>query len=350
MQYTPVCIVFWTYALILCAHSSSCKGSVTHAQDEMQDDCDDFFKVKQLQNQSSGEMYEEKECIDFDDEDDDLIKSVSCLIYPGNIVNCCVSPFCVSECRQTFTASVTVCGNSEQNSIMACLAASEVTEVRIECQGKVEDYVSSVILLVNVSFPQTLYHFKYEYKDIEVLRPPPDISVSAGGGALLVTWNVPFSRSSNQAHCFDYQLKINNQTRTIMGKLNYTEPNRDPALGYNVTMRTKTNSGCPGSSHWSEWSDIVGLEPSPLPYELNYLVIVCISLGIPMVLLALLLLVRPQRVIKLIFPPIPHPPLKIKHLLDKDAGIEFPSTVQTYMEDITNVDHIEETPETATLA
>jgi len=76
-------------------------------------------------------------------------------------------------------------------------------------------------------------------------------------------------------------------------QLSYREPKVDPSSTYRVRMRTRKGSKCVESSQWSEWSHalIVAVEQS----KLNNLVIVSISLGIPMILLAVLLLLRHQR-------------------------------------------------------
>ncbi|XP_035761974.1 uncharacterized protein LOC102782806 [Neolamprologus brichardi] len=56
---------------------------------------------------------------------------------------------------------------------------------------------------------------------------------------------------------------------------------------------------------------------------LKPVVIVFICLGVPMGLLALLLFVRYQRVTKVLFPPIPHPPAKYKYFLEKSDAFNF---------------------------
>ena len=134
-----------------------------------------------------------------------------------------------------------------------------------------------------------------------VLSPPPNVTVQrVKGGDLLVQWDTPYSQWTSNSACFEYELSINNQEvqlqqhahgsmpvcvyakrcvltqnctttvclcvcylcvikpRTIKKLLDYTEPNADPSLAYQVKIRTKPNEECHEVHHWSAWSSTIG--------------------------------------------------------------------------------------------
>lgn len=101
--------------------------------------------------------------------------------------------------------------------------------------------------------------------------------------------------------------------------LSYTVANVDPSHTYRVRMRASLSNLCHPRPHWSEWSHVAGQDQllvihirnlqdaeflaaacasavvEPSDHLLSSLVIVLIFLGIPMILLAVLLVVRSQR-------------------------------------------------------
>lgn len=88
--------------------------------------------------------------------------------------------------------------------------------------------------------------------------------------------------------------------------LSYAKPNADPQFTYRVRIRARVNQDtCFGSSQWSDWSSTVSTHPhlfmstevkQPVAVnDFNIPVVLSISLGIPMILLAVVLLVRYQR-------------------------------------------------------
>ncbi|XP_056149677.1 uncharacterized protein LOC130124247 [Lampris incognitus] len=256
-----------------------------------------------------------------------VVQSKTCVLYPTNIVNCSW-PFKSFPMDSQLSASVIVCDGDKRVDFYVSKEArlSELgwlPTLEILCQNTVDFFLRSVsvILYVNVSQPDvwTIYTFKHQPSHIEVLPPPSNISVVVQEGALLVSWSIPRSRSSNNTDCFDYQLDISGQDglKHPKGCLNYTEPNIDPTRTYSVKIRAKKSESCLGSQQWSNWSHTITMAPSESPYKFNNMVIVSISLGIPMILLAVLLLIRHQRVSKLLFPRIPQVPLEYYHFLKK---------------------------------
>lgn len=136
---------------------------------------------------------------------------------------CCVW-VCVCVCL-----NISVCKKTERISSVDCVteaiggqgaqggtgkADRVVGNVSTGCQGSVDNSATSVILTFNVSCSDVwgIYTHKYQTKDIDVLRPPPDINPAwVREGVLLVQWGLPSSRSSNTSSCFHYQLQINGQ-------------------------------------------------------------------------------------------------------------------------------------------
>ncbi|XP_007571758.1 interleukin-5 receptor subunit alpha-like [Poecilia formosa] len=190
------------------------------------------------------------------------------------------------------------------------------------------------------------YTAEFEEQQLNILDPPGNVDASIRDGNLHVNWDVP--SSSIYAHCFDYQLDIGDQEkpRNFSGKVEYIELNA-AAHTYKVRMRTKILKSCYGCTQWSEWSPTVTVERPT--YRLDPLVIALISLGIPMILLAVLLILRHQRLVKVLFPPIPRPPAKYKHFLEKTDPLNFFHPVPTTKpeEEITEVEDAEQPPVTS---
>ncbi|XP_031666227.1 uncharacterized protein LOC109879992 isoform X2 [Oncorhynchus kisutch] len=284
-----------------------------------------------------------------------------CLIYPTNLLNCSWNFHGLPNDSQSY-ASVFVCKKNERISSVDCVTEATggqgaqggtgkadrvVRNVSAGCQGSVDNSATSVILTFNVSCSDVwgIYTHIYQTKDIDVLRPPPNINLAwVREGVLLVQWGLPSSRSRNKSSCFHYQLQINDQVRNFTGLLTYNETNADPTHSHDVKMRVRKSKTCRGSQHWSSWSDTTKVAPFKFPNQLNSLVVVGIALGIPMILLSLLLLIRLQR--ERLFPHIPGPPLKIKHLLERDDQFQFvPQALQPkFVEEITVVEEAKETP------
>ncbi|XP_023191948.1 interleukin-5 receptor subunit alpha-like [Xiphophorus maculatus] len=193
---------------------------------------------------------------------------------------------------------------------------------------------------------RTCYTAVFDEDILNILNPPANLNASIQDGNLHVNWDVPTSKIF--PHCFDYQLDIGDQEkpRIFSAKLQYVVPNA-AAPAYRVRMRAKVSPTCYGCPHWSEWSPTVTMERPT--YRLDPLVIALISLGIPMILLAVLLILRHQRLVKVLFPPIPRPPAKYKHFLEKTDPLNFFHPVPTTKpeEEITEVEDAEQPPATA---
>ncbi|XP_054889810.1 interleukin-5 receptor subunit alpha-like [Poeciliopsis prolifica] len=192
---------------------------------------------------------------------------------------------------------------------------------------------------------RTCYTATFIEEQLDILDPPANVSASLRDGNLHINWDVPSSNFFK--HCFDYQLDIGDQEkpRTFSDGLQYIEPNA-AAPTYRVRMRAKISIDCFGCTQWSEWSPTVIVEQPT--YRLDPLIIALISLGIPMILLAVLLMLRHQRLVKVLFPPIPHPPAKYKHFLEKTDPINFFHPVPTTKpeEEITEVEDAVQPPAT----
>ncbi|XP_043989194.1 interleukin-5 receptor subunit alpha-like isoform X1 [Gambusia affinis] len=192
---------------------------------------------------------------------------------------------------------------------------------------------------------RTRYTAEFDEDILNFPDPPANVDASIRDGNLHVNWDVP---SNNLlSHCFDYQLDFGDQEkpRKFSAKRQYVEPNA-AAPTYRVRMRTKISTNCFWCTQWSEWSPTVTVEQPT--YRLDPLVIALISLGIPMILLAVLLILRHQRLVKVLFPPIPRPPAKYKHFLEKTDPLNFFHPVPTTKaeEEITEVEDAEQPPAT----
>ncbi|XP_071399117.1 interleukin-13 receptor subunit alpha-1-like [Centroberyx affinis] len=348
MKLSPVHLILWSSLLVLWAHRSSQHVSLAEAPDSYLCQDEDLYidQTEVQRGNSSGPMQL------VDEEEEELKDNASCLLYPTNTLNCSWS-FHASPKERQSSVFVIICEGEEKHSFEEVRVSEEGVQSKsvVLCQHCIDYRKLYVILHVNVSQPNmwTTYTTKYSSDNIEVLPPPHNISAVVRDGGLLVTWGQPYSRSPRPAKCFTYQLDISGQERLkdVTGQRNYTEPNADPTRTYRVRMRTRTSSLCIESPHWSDWSHTVTVAPTESPLKLNCLVIVTISLGIPMILLAVLLLFRLQRVSKLLFPPIPRPSPKYKYFLEKTDTFLFSPPVQLpkYIEEITEVEEAEQSPE-----
>lgn len=264
-------------------------------------------------------------------------KNFPCYLFPKNVVNCSWTFPALQEGIEIFV-SISVC--------------DEETEIESsKSQGRngsklfhVPEYEDLyVILQFNISLhnKSAVYAYTYHMESHVVLSPPDNISVSVKDGDLSVSWTLPSSKDTEAPECFEYELDLGNQEspKTVQYELFYTGQNADPSRTYRVRVRTRMVPDCQDNSHWSDWSHVVTIEPTN---KVNLLVIVLISLGIPMILLAVLLLVRYQRVsiIKILFPPIPRPPPKYIHFLEKHDtfNIFLPAPSMEPVEEITEVE------------
>ncbi|XP_034039787.1 granulocyte-macrophage colony-stimulating factor receptor subunit alpha-like isoform X2 [Thalassophryne amazonica] len=251
----------------------------------------------------------------------DSDETYSCLLYPTNILNC--------------SWSVQGLPNQSQLCVHLCICQGKKTvqTLNFPCDWTVGSHSElqpdlktfDVIFLFNVSLQNSwvVYADKYDAYMLEVLSPPPNISAAVRDGGLLVTWDLPHTRVAYAAACFEYELNIDDPqgSNIFTDKQSYTESNIDPTRAHKVRMRTRTHSTCHGSNHWSAWSHTVMVENSV--QTLNTAVIISISLGVPMILLAVLLVFRLQRVNKILFPPVPCPPPEYKNFLEKNEPFNF---------------------------
>lgn len=289
--------------------------------------------------------------------EDDVGEDVelSCLLYPLNTLTCSwLSPTSQNDSHISFF--VAVC---EKTKLIHSLnySSEELREDGVSsksvslCQDCTNNMKLYVILFYNVSLQNswTFYAIKYNTEILEVLSPPPNISALVKDGGLLVMWGQPYSRVQAPLSCFEYQLDIGDQERpkNLTGQLSYTEPNTDPTSTYRVRMRTRKSFYCPGSYQWSEWSHTITVPTTESIYKVNTLLIVMISLGLPMMLLAVLLVIWHQRASKLLFPAIPHPPAKYKNFLEKNDTLFglYPVQPPKYEEEITEVEDAEQNSE-----
>lgn len=152
------------------------------------------------------------------------------------------------------------------------------------------------------------------------------LRVPAGHRWRGTTWLLVTLPSSKHAFLLHLVLTIGpfqkqEAARETSGELSYTLHNVVPSHTYRARIRTQLSISCHERPHWSEWSEwsndagwchsfvnawlfpnaefltsacVAGAVEAP-GFRLNLLVIVLILLGLPMILLAVLLLARSQR-------------------------------------------------------
>ncbi|XP_053186380.1 granulocyte-macrophage colony-stimulating factor receptor subunit alpha-like [Scomber japonicus] len=336
MKLLPTPLIFWSSILLLfCFTFSQCE---TEGSDP------DFCQNPSGPIELHSSFPEDN---DIDDIKDD--QNFSCVHRPTNTLNCSWSFQALQEDTQ-LSVSLSICDDETEKSLR------HLSDERVGSESMVlPDYkYLTVILIFNVSLNDMwkVYSYTYDSDTLEVLSPPPFISASINNGSLLVNWTEPLSQTNIYPHCFEYQLDIGDQEKHIHlpDTLSYTKLNADadPQFTYRVRIRARVKQKtCSGSSQWSDWSSTVKVGQPVAGYDFSILVVLSISLGIPMILLAVVLLVRYQRVTKVLFPPIPHPPSKYKNFLEKNDTFNFfyaaPSVKPE--EEITEVVEAEQKPE-----
>ncbi|XP_054624604.1 interleukin-5 receptor subunit alpha-like isoform X2 [Dunckerocampus dactyliophorus] len=266
-----------------------------------------------------------------------------CSLYPTNILNCSWSFLDLQQDAQ-LCVYISVCDNTSTVRPLRLVSEEHLGSTSMALK---EHEMLHVILHFNVSLQHTwaVYSYVYDTEMMEVLPPPGNISASVRDEGLVVTWQVPCSRAYYNPSCFEYQLEVGDEEKpkVLSSQLSYTIPNVDPSSTYGVRVRARKMFACLGSPQWSHWSNTVMIEQSC--ETINITVIVLITLGIPMILLALLLFFRHQRLAEVLYPTIPRPPLKYKHFLEEINSFNFYHPAPSVKcEEITLVEETEPKP------
>ncbi|KAJ8253149.1 hypothetical protein GJAV_G00209670 [Gymnothorax javanicus] len=202
----------------------------------------------------------------------------------------------------------------------------------IGCHGGI-DSEKMVTLHINVSCENFWYiHVQlYNPKFIVKLSPPQNILASVESGGLQIKWDPPVNIPDE---CFHYQLRINEEDEpfTFDGERSFNLPNIDETRQYFIEMRVTKTKSCRKNNIWSDWSNVTVVPPHK--QMLSPGVIISIALGIPMFLLAVILVCRCHSKIDKLFP-VPSPSMKVKQLLEKDNFIQV--LPEKHIEDNTEV-------------
>ncbi|KAL7852676.1 hypothetical protein SRHO_G00184610 [Serrasalmus rhombeus] len=254
--------------------------------------------------------------------------NISCFIYKTSLLNCSWSTHMLPADAQ-YSAFFHFCNNEPQDSPFHLNCSSNHEMERVECLGRINSSLS-VTVQVNISIPSQWYITckTFAEEDIEIFDPPEITSATIKSKDLEINWLLPKSINSVDSHCFQYELKINDETVTIPtqshNNLTYTKKNIDLARSYSIQIRAKMVY-CVSDGHWSDWSESKVVGPTENPYQLNVYVIASIAFVLPMILLAFLLVCKFQRLSEKLFPSIPSPSVKVKTLLEKeDFGLVIP--------------------------
>ncbi|XP_069020602.1 interleukin-3 receptor subunit alpha-like [Embiotoca jacksoni] len=329
MKLFPVHQILWSSLLLLWVSQSETEGNDS---DVCQMDIDNVLVV---QNSAGLDTIVDKT---------DVKETFTCLLHSTNVLNCSWS-FHILEKDMQLSVYISVCDDDEAVQFLNRTSVERVGSMSMILS---QHEVSNVVLHFNMSLNDkwTTYTYMYEMDILEVLSPPQNISASVTRGDLNVVWDLPHTRSNFNPQCFECQLDMDDQEsfKNLTGQRSYTELNADPTKTYRIRMRTRIAKKCYGFSQWSDWSHTVTVEQSVS--AVNPLVIISISLGIPMILLAVLLFLRHQRLSQALFPPIPCPPPKYKYFLEKNDALNFFHSAPPTMpeEEITVVEYAEQNP------
>ncbi|KAG7271049.1 hypothetical protein CRUP_005898 [Coryphaenoides rupestris] len=207
---------------------------------------------------SSGEMQlivDEEEDVEVD------VEEVSCFLYPERLLRCTIPSRNLNRGSQ-LSAVVNISDKEGKTTALPECSLETVgpseeppggTVCVVEC--RVDFIFSSLMVHLKVSEldTRTLYCQNLSFEMLEVLSPPPNISVKEMEGFLQVRWGIPYS-SSTEANCFHYELEVNQQVSVIEGRNSEQVPLPGPCL---VRMRTRVSPNCLGSTEWSTWSHAI---------------------------------------------------------------------------------------------
>nr|XP_023691879.1 interleukin-5 receptor subunit alpha-like isoform X3 [Paramormyrops kingsleyae] len=244
-----------------------------------------------------------------------LVKNVSCIVYNTHHLNCSLAVENVSKDAQY---ALTV---HQGDSLLSCDSFMNNEARVVKCNGKI-DHMPDFSIKINV----TVANFRYvhcqdfEKVQIEKLNPPHNVNASFISGNLYIEWDL--KTDVKKLICFNFQLQIKSRIEDVLRQMNHTIPNIDQTQSYKIQIRVTKTDSCRRNDIWSDWSEPVVVNPLKKPDALNVLMICGISLGIPMFLLAVLLLFRQPRLFNKLFPPVPSPSVKIQELLEKDDVIQ----------------------------
>ncbi|XP_023656812.1 granulocyte-macrophage colony-stimulating factor receptor subunit alpha-like [Paramormyrops kingsleyae] len=240
------------------------------------------------------------------------LKNLSCIVYNHQHLQCSWATLKLPSDAQS-SLTVKQPGHNTTNGNCSTSTNGDV----VACQAIINYESLFMNLQINVSLPDVWYlHSQgYNIKSIEKLNPPQNISMSGVSKNIVIRWDPP---SSIPDHCFNYQLKINNNSEVIniITQRDYTIPGADPTRRYTVQMRVTKTHTCVVNHIWSDWSDVLVLNPTNPP-EISLVMIVSMTLCLPMLLLSVLLLNK-MRIWEKLFPPVPGPSRKIKILLERE--------------------------------
>ncbi|KAF5901392.1 interleukin-5 receptor subunit alpha-like isoform X1, partial [Clarias magur] len=244
---------------------------------------------------------------------------IPCIIVHANVLSCSWSIDGVPDDVQ-YSASFRI---SEEHSLN-CI--SEASKKLVECQSQLwgDDSEDTIVVKVNVSMDGywCIICQNYDPVEIEKLDPPQNITTLIKSTNLEIQWVEPRSLNFDNPWCFEYELKINDELISLVDKLEYNITNFEPTTKYTIKMRVRQGSNCGGTdtSPWSDWSQPVEINPSNQPgsQEVNIGVIAAIAFVLPMVLLAILLICKFQRLFEKVFPSIPNPSKNVQMLLEKN--------------------------------
>ncbi|XP_060754700.1 interleukin-5 receptor subunit alpha-like isoform X2 [Neoarius graeffei] len=246
------------------------------------------------------------------------ISKITCLIYNGNALNCSWSTDSLPEDTQ-YSASFFQYDPSN-DSALNC--DSERSKKLVECQGQInlDVFDTDITVKANISINGDWYIIcqSYDPVDIEKLNPPENITTFINSTNLEIRWMLPITYFSPKPSCFIYHLKINDEDIKLEGDLEYIKKNIDPTKSYIIQIRTKQDHTCAKTEFWSDWSKPVVINPSKSNSQLDIIVIVSITFVLPMILLAILLICRFQRLTEKLFPSIPNPSKNVQMLLEKN--------------------------------
>ncbi|XP_065809869.1 interleukin-5 receptor subunit alpha isoform X1 [Labrus bergylta] len=328
MKMFPVLPVLWFGLLVLWSSNTVLEANNT---DVCQEEIDADYLFPQSWSEL-GQYFEVAAKMD---------QNISCLLHPTNILNCSWW-FPTLKKDTQLSVYMSICDDVERVHFLNCSSEERFGSM---WRTVLEQNTLNVIIQFNVSLHDkwTVYTKTYDMEMLEVLPPPENISASIKDGGLVVTWSKPKSRTNLNLHCSEFELVVGDQEKPISlhNQLSHTEPNADPGLTYRVRMRARRYNYCTLNSPWGDWSHTVTVEQTN---KLSLLIIISMSLGIPMILLALLLLVRHQRVSEVLFPSIPRPPEKYKGFLEKSDTFNFfhPAPSAEPVEEITEVEDMEQ--------
>ncbi|OCT91069.1 interleukin-5 receptor subunit alpha isoform X2 [Xenopus laevis] len=245
----------------------------------------------------------------------EYVKNISCQIY--NMVNL--------NCTWDMKTDAQYCFVLRNKSIVLPCSQYLTNEENQTIGCHVKDVVFHDQRIIRLQFSNTKCQIKKHVKlsDIEIMKPPINITIQSETGKVIMTWNRPPTGTQIvNIECFEYELKVL-ETETDVpfrivttDKREHTLYDLDKDKKYSIHIRGRKMKNCGQSKSWGEWSEplFVGEDKKTTPSWIYLLT--CIIAVVFILVISIYLIKRYATAV------IPDPSSKLKFWFSSDLHFQ----------------------------